>query len=432
MKAWEITKKDLMLLVRDRRTLATLVILPLIFITLIGLTIGKLFGWKSAAQNLKIAYVVEAEYQDFDDLPPARMLRHPKRQENLVTKIVNGMQGMSGVEVFSVANRDKLQKMLKADKADGGLIIGPEFVQRVSALEIRDLSPTSGKLDDGLASFGMEFTSSEPDSSKHSVLEGLLTAKSTAAVSGYLFCSYQGGGIAERAEIVRQCRSCIAEANEPLIEYDDPQPDDDKGDSTVYNNLIPQYTVMFVFFLINIMARSFIHERSLGTLRRLRMAPIRPVSLMAGKTIPFLIISLIQSVLLFLCGKLMFDMSWGVKPLLLLPVIICTSLSATSLGLLVATLVRTDAQVSAYGNAVVIVMAGISGCFMPREWLPPLMQQISLFTPHAWALIAYKELLSVTDAAALDKAIVFESCGMLLVFTALFFVGGWKLFGKVD
>src|SRR5688500_10446593 len=71
MGFWEITKKDLRLLVRDRRTTALLVILPLVFITIIGLTTGKLLGWKRSNQMLRIAFVDEVDYlavkSEFDD-----------------------------------------------------------------------------------------------------------------------------------------------------------------------------------------------------------------------------------------------------------------------------------------------------------------------------------------------------------------------------
>ncbi len=112
----------------------------------------------------------------------------------------------------------------------------------------------------------------------------------------------------------------------------------------------PAYTVMFAFFLINIMASSFITERNLGTLRRLEASPNHPIQLLMGKTLPFFFVSLIQSVLLFLSGKVLFGMSWGVYPIMLLAVIFTTSMAATSLGLLLATFVRTESQVSAYAN----------------------------------------------------------------------------------
>ena len=78
---------------------------------------------------------------------------------------------------------------------------------------------------------------------------------------------------------------------------------------------------------------------------------------------------------------------------MLLPVIFCTSMSATALGLLVATMVRSESQVSAYATILVITMGGVSGCFTPRKWLPDAMREFSLTTPHAWSLMAYEELL---------------------------------------
>jgi len=184
---------------------------------------------------------------------------------------------------------------------------------------------------------------------------------------------------------------------------------------------VPSYTVMFAFFLVNVMARSFIAERELGTLNRLRMTPVSPTGLLAGKTLPFLIISVIQGICLFALGRYVFGMPWGHSPWLLLPVIVCTSLAATSLGLLIATLVRTDSQVSAYGNFIVIGMAGISGCFMPRDWLPETMQRFSLALPHAWSLIAFEQILS---PAVPNIAVVAQCCAALVGFASLFFVAG--------
>jgi ABC-2 type transport system permease protein len=164
-------------------------------------------------------------------------------------------------------------------------------------------------------------------------------------------------------------------------------------------------------------------------LRRLRVAPVGPLGLLLGKNIPFYILSLLQTAVLFLSGKLVFGMSWGAEPWLLVPVVACTSLAATALGLMVATFIRTDAQVSAYGNSLVIVLAAISGCFMPRDWLPDVMQQVSLATPHAWALLAYDEILGHEHIV---HSQVVRCCGMLLAFAAGFFLIGWLRFRIVD
>src|SRR5262249_53394795 len=110
----------------------------------------------------------------------------------------------------------------------------------------------------------------------------------------------------------------------------------------IYEYLVPSYTVMFVFFIVQLMARSLIGERDSGTLARLQGVPVTRTSLMLGKAVPFFMISLAQTAILFLAGKVLFHMSWGEQPWMLVPVIVCTSLAATSLGLVVATAVKTD------------------------------------------------------------------------------------------
>ena len=109
---------------------------------------------------------------------------------------------------------------------------------------------------------------------------------------------------------------------------------------------------------------------------------------------------------------------------MLVPVIVSTSLAATALGLLVATAVRTDSQVTAYSTFLVLILAGMSGCLMPRSWQPELMQQLGLVTPHTWALMAYDQLLS-RDVPNLH--LVWNSCATLVAFVLDFFAAaGWR------
>ncbi len=66
MKSWNIIQKDLKLLFRDRRALVTLVVLPMIFITIIGLTTGQLMGWNAKTQLVRIALADTTDYEKFE------------------------------------------------------------------------------------------------------------------------------------------------------------------------------------------------------------------------------------------------------------------------------------------------------------------------------------------------------------------------------
>jgi len=83
--------------------------------------------------------------------------------------------------------------------------------------------------------------------------------------------------------------------------------------------------------------------------------------------------------------------------------------------------------VTAFDTLLVITLGAISGCLMPREWLPDLLRQVSLATPHAWALIAYDQLLVQPLP---DIARVWRCCLALVGFSAVFAAIGWRRFGR--
>ena len=195
-----------------------------------------------------------------------------------------------------------------------------------------------------------------------------------------------------------------------------------------YQTLVPSYMVMFAYFLVLTVGWLFVGERRDGTLKRLRDAPLSRTQILLGKLIPCFLLSLGQGLFLLAAGKIVFDMSWGPDPWWLLAVVFTTSLSAMGLALLVASVARSEAQVAIYGTLLVLVLAGISGCLMgDRDLMPENMQHFSLFTPHAWALVAYKQLLA--NAGTPNLRIVGQSCAVLAGFGFGFIFLAWGLLG---
>jgi ABC-type multidrug transport system permease subunit len=120
---------------------------------------------------------------------------------------------------------------------------------------------------------------------------------------------------------------------------------------------------------------------------------------------------------------LIFDMGWGPEPLWLIPVIAATSFAAIGLAMLVAAVARTETQVAIYGTLLVLVLAIMSGCLIgDRALMPEQMQTLSRVTPHAWALDAYRQLLTTPKP---DLAMVAKACGVLTGFGAGFLALAW-------
>jgi ABC-2 type transport system permease protein len=414
--AWLITRKDLWLLARDRRAVALLLILPMVFIAIVGMSTGQLFTQNDLGQQRKLV-IADGCRSNYSD------------------QLIEAFRKRDGLKVQLVDSASDAQQLVDLGRADAAVVIGPGFDERVDELRLSDvLDVKNGKLAQGLDAVDLTLETKlaivDLELFRAGLFEaifkmvGPIVGRKNALTRRYFTDEpdreADGGDVAEPAP----ARKRLEELEAALPKIPSPNAARKRGEG-VYLILVPGFTVMFVFFLVNIMARSFISERELGTLRRLQMAPISPMSVLVGKTLPFYLISIAQCVVLFGCGKLLFGMSWGPHPFYLVPMILCTSLAATTLGLLLATLVKTDQQVSAYGTSMVIILAAISGCFMPRDWLPTIMQNISLFTPHAWALVGFDAVLA---RRSVDALVVARCSGMLLAFSTIFLMIGWWRF----
>ncbi len=192
-----------------------------------------------------------------------------------------------------------------------------------------------------------------------------------------------------------------------------------------YQLLVPSYLVMFAFFLVLTVGWLFVAERRQGTMKRLAIAPLARWQIVLGKLLPCLLLSLFQGLFILAAGRLIFAMSWGPDPLWLLPVVAATSLAAMGLAMFVAALARTETQVAIYGTMLVLVLAGLSGCLMgDRSLMPEQMQELSRITPHAWALDAYRQLLTNPTP---DLTLVAQACAVLAAFGGGFLALAWSL-----
>jgi ABC-type Na+ efflux pump permease subunit len=205
--------------------------------------------------------------------------------------------------------------------------------------------------------------------------------------------------------------------------------------ATRYQVLVPSYTVMFAFSLVLTVGWLFVSERRQGTLKRLRAAPLSRWQILAGKLIPCLALSLIQGIFLLAAGKLVFGMQWGPRNwslahqlLWLVPLVASTSFAAMGISLLVAAWARSEVQVAIAGTLLVLGLALISGCLVPRDLMPDTVQQLTLITPHAWALDAYAQLFLNPEP---NVDMVRNSCLALSGFGAGFVLLAWW-FLKLD
>lgn len=184
-----------------------------------------------------------------------------------------------------------------------------------------------------------------------------------------------------------------------------------------FGYIVPNFTVMFSFFLVGVIAATLLREKEEGSFRRLLAAPMPHGTIIAGKMLAYMLIVLLQVVVLFGVASAAFAMPLGDSPLGLLLLTIALAMSAAALGMLLAAWAKTSSQADSLGTILGFVLAGLGGCIVsfPTD---SFMATVSRFTPHGHALTGFYGLLN-GGFGVID---VLPQVGVLVGFTAVFFL----------
>ncbi len=161
---------------------------------------------------------------------------------------------------------------------------------------------------------------------------------------------------------------------------------------------IPAWSLFGMFFIVVPLSGALLRERQEGTLRRLLTLPVPYWALLAGKTMAYVTICLVQFCLMLLVGKYIlplfgtpvFELGNQVSAVFLLA--LSAALAATGYGLLIGTLARSFDQAAMFGAVSVVIAAALGGVMIPVYVMPKGMQLISQISPLAWGLDGFLEL----------------------------------------
>ena len=156
---------------------------------------------------------------------------------------------------------------------------------------------------------------------------------------------------------------------------------------------VPAMATMFAFFLVAYMGFTFFAERQQGTWERLRASPATNAEIMLGKVVPAFGLAVVQQVVLFGVGYLAFGLRAEGSWLALAAVVAVLCVCLTALGVLMASIFTNAQQLNAFANLGTMLLAGISGAFVPIELLPGWARAVSPIAPQYWALRGYRAVI---------------------------------------
>lgn len=359
-----IIRKEFIQIFRDPRTLALILVMPIVQMFLLG------YAATTDVRNISIAV------WDQSRTPSSRSLLDAFRSADYFR--IN----------YEVRSEDEIQILIESGEVRAALIIPPDYDRRL----LEGDAQVSMILDGSDAAVGS-------------------TALSTAKLIGQ---SYAIKVLTDQA--ARQGRAATVKA--PLevrtrVWYN--------PDLVSAYFMIPGMIGMILYFIMALLtASSIVRERERGTIEQLIVTPVRSWELVTGKVLPYVILGFFDAAEVLLVGHYWFKVPIRSD----LGLVVATSglllLSSLGIGLFASTVANTQQEAFLTVLFTMLPSIFLSGFFFPLEAMPKALQVISYLIPLRYFLIIIRALTlkGVGLVAIQDEVIALALFGIAIMSAA--------------
>jgi ABC-2 type transport system permease protein len=179
--------------------------------------------------------------------------------------------------------------------------------------------------------------------------------------------------------------------------------------------------VAFVLTIVSALmtAISISREKETGTMEMLLVSPIRPVAIVAGKVIPYIVLGFVSVVLVLVAARTVFEVPLRGSVLLLLAESGLYIITALALGIVISTKApnQRTAMIAALAGLMLPTMI-LSGFIFPIDSLPRPLQLLSYVVPARWFLTIVRGIMLKGAGLATLWQETLVLVGMTLLFVA--------------
>ncbi len=363
----ELVRKEFIILLRDTRNRRVLIVAPIVQILLFG-------------------YVVNYDVKDI------RVAVMDQSRTNESRRLIETFEGN---RIFRIThnpdNQEDLERLLLKGKVDLGVKIPPDLSARIRKGDTAQVQVLADGSMSNMASMRISYTMLVVD---------------------------------------RFNRAMIREISGRTIDYGSI----DARIRTWYNpnmdsrNFFVPAIVAFVIMLISLLLTSIavIREREQGTMEQLIVSPLKAGELIMGKTIPYIIISLVQMVAVTTLAKYWFDIPIAGSILLMLFAAGLFLLSTLGVGLFISTVSSTQQQAMMTTFFFILPFFMLSGFVFPIANMPLVVQWLTFLNPFRYFLVILRGIF--LKGVGLD--ILWPQYAALAVLGAVLFAGAISRFSK--
>ena len=138
---------------------------------------------------------------------------------------------------------------------------------------------------------------------------------------------------------------------------------------------------------------SVVWDREFGFLKEVLVAPISRISVAVGKTLGSATVALLQGMLILLFAPVIGASLSLWKVLALVPLLLLLATSMSSMGILLATRIRTMQTFQVVMQMLTFPMIFLSGVFFPLQGLPAWMKALVKINPATYGVAPIRQVM---------------------------------------
>ncbi len=352
--SFRIAWKDLKELSRNKLGLLMLILMPLLMMAMIGFIYPS--GSSIDMSNLKVQVVnLDTGFMD-------------TTVSNAFTSAVNQINSASVNMAFSNGTTlDALTDSIQRGDVDAGIIIPENFTYCVLTNQQANITIISDN--------------SNPQVSQQvsGILSSIIKTMSTQVA---------------QSKLATTLNITSTEAAAYMAPYEVSAQGVVGGSTSYFEFIAPGMMMMTVMMSVMTgLPGAITHEREMGTLDGVMVAPINRLSIILGKTIAQLTRGLMQGFIIMILAVVLFGVTIQGSILLVIGLLLLGVFSFVGLGVALTSLAKDQETASMILMAIMFPMMFLSGIFFPVKMMPGFMQTISSFLPLTYASDAMRKVM---------------------------------------
>ena len=167
------------------------------------------------------------------------------------------------------------------------------------------------------------------------------------------------------------------------------------------------FLALGLMFFMGLSTTLILRDKEQNVYSRIMTTPVSPMQYTLANLASFAILGLLQLIVLFAVMIYYLNVKFGPYVWLVFAICYLFSISSMSIGILLSSMSRNMAQVNALTSLLNVPMLMLSGCFIPLEYMPPVIRAIAKFMPTNWFMVAVNDVMYGKDILDILPYILF-------------------------